>query len=80
MQVSPGKATVLLSDAPLSRVEVRDVERFGRVRLVEDTLTLVPSKQLAEGTEVSLVAHFRDGAARARTSCWWCTRPSRSGR
>jgi uncharacterized protein (TIGR02268 family) len=56
---------VLLFDTPLTRVEVRDEARFGRVRLQEDTLTLVPSLQLAEGTQVPMVAHFGDGAAPA---------------
>jgi uncharacterized protein (TIGR02268 family) len=63
VQVSPGKATVLLFDTPLARVELQDERRFGRVRLHEDTLMLVPSPRLAEGAQVPLVAYFRDGAA-----------------
>jgi uncharacterized protein (TIGR02268 family) len=65
VQVSPGKATVLLFDTPLSRVEVGEAARFGRVRLHADTVTLVPSARLAEGLRFRLMVHFADGAAPA---------------
>jgi uncharacterized protein (TIGR02268 family) len=68
LRVSPGLSTVLLFDTPLGQVELANAERFGRVRVAGDTLTLVPSDGLEAGARVRLTVRFEDGAAPARAT------------
>ena len=61
VRINPGVGTVLVFDTAVARVELQERERFGRVRLDKDTLTLLPASNL-EVEELKLTAHFEDGA------------------
>jgi uncharacterized protein (TIGR02268 family) len=63
LRISPTLSTVVLFDAPLTRVEVEEPRRFRRVRVAGDTLTLVPAGGLKDGARVKLTVYFQDGAA-----------------
>ncbi|MCP3169079.1 DUF2381 family protein [Myxococcus qinghaiensis] len=62
--VRPGGTTVLLFDTPLARdaVTLEERERFHRVVLAEDTLVLLPSDKLQEGTRLRLTLRYEDGS------------------
>lgn len=57
--------TLLLFDTPVARAELAGEERFTRVRLAGDTLTLMPSTSVEDSEELRLTVHFADGAAPA---------------
>ncbi|MCY1016618.1 DUF2381 family protein [Pyxidicoccus sp. MSG2] len=61
VRISPGVGTILVFDTAVARVELQEHERFGRVRLDKDTLTLLPTSNL-EAEELKLTVHFEDGA------------------
>ncbi len=61
LRISLTDSTVLLFDSLLARVEVERPERFRRVRVAGDTLTLVPAGGLEAGARVGLTVHFQDG-------------------
>jgi uncharacterized protein (TIGR02268 family) len=67
VNISPGVGTLLLFDTPVARVELAGRERFARVRLDKDTLTLLPAERLEAEEELLLTIHFADGAAPTRT-------------
>ncbi|MFY2561027.1 DUF2381 family protein [Corallococcus terminator] len=62
--IRPGGTTVLLFDTPLARdaVTLEGRERFHRVVLAEDTLVLLPSDKLQEGTRLRLTLRYEDGS------------------
>jgi uncharacterized protein (TIGR02268 family) len=62
VRISPGVGTVLVFDTAVVRVELQERERFGRVRLKEDTLTLLPASNLEAEEELKLTAHFEGDA------------------
>ncbi|WP_163996325.1 DUF2381 family protein [Pyxidicoccus caerfyrddinensis] len=62
VRISPGVGTVLVFDTAVARVELQERERFGRVRLNEDTLTLLPASNLEAEEELQLTVHFEDDA------------------
>lgn len=68
LRISPSFSTVVLFDTPPSRVEVDEPQLFRRVRVAGDTLTLVPSAELAVGARVTLTVYFLDGQAPEHTS------------
>ena len=65
VRISPGMGTLLLFDTPVARAELAGEERFTRVRLAGDTLTLMPSASVENDEELRLTVHFADGAAPA---------------
>ncbi|MFP2963574.1 DUF2381 family protein [Myxococcus sp. 1LA] len=65
VRVSPGMGTLLLFDTPVARAELEGEERFTRVRLAGDTLTLMPSASVEDSEALRLTVHFADGAAPA---------------
>jgi uncharacterized protein (TIGR02268 family) len=67
LSIRPGTASLLLFDAPLARdgVELEAREHFHRVVVGEDTLTLLPSEALREGSRVRLRVRFAEGACPA---------------
>jgi hypothetical protein len=50
-------------NAKLARVDVEGRERFRRVKVVDDTLTLVASEALHDGERVPVTVYFQDGVA-----------------
>ncbi|QSQ23080.1 DUF2381 family protein [Pyxidicoccus parkwayensis] len=62
VRISPGVGTLILFDSPVARVELAGRERFARVRLDADTLTLLPLPGLDAGEELRLTVYFADGA------------------
>ncbi|MCY1046488.1 DUF2381 family protein [Corallococcus sp. bb12-1] len=66
LTVSPGLATLLLSDSPVARWELTGRENFRRVMEGTDTLALLPRSDVKEGTRLKLTLVFADGAAPVR--------------
>lgn len=62
--IRPGFATLLLFDGRIARdgVELEARERFSRVAVGEDTLTLLPSEALQAGEHLRLTVRFATGA------------------
>lgn len=62
--IRPGGTTALLFDTSLARdaVTLEGRERFHRVVMGEDTLMLLPSDKLQEGTRLRLTLRFEDGS------------------
>ncbi|ATB50983.1 DUF2381 family protein [Corallococcus macrosporus] len=65
VRISPGVGTLLLFDTPVARAELENEQRFTRVRLAGDTLTLMPSASVEDSEALRLTVHFADGAAPA---------------
>ncbi|WP_255204028.1 DUF2381 family protein [Myxococcus sp. AM011] len=63
--VRPGGTTVLLFDRALApdAVTLEGRERFHRVVLAADTLVLLPSDKLKDGTRLRLTLRYEDGSA-----------------
>lgn len=61
--IRPELSLTLFFDAKIASVEVEGRERFRRVKLVDDTLTLVASEALHDGERVPVTVYFEDGAA-----------------
>ncbi|RKH46301.1 DUF2381 family protein [Corallococcus sicarius] len=66
LRISPGLATLLLSDSPVARWELSGRENFRRVMEGTDTLALLPRHDLKEGTRLKLTLVFADGEAPLR--------------
>ncbi|MCP3136919.1 DUF2381 family protein [Pyxidicoccus xibeiensis] len=66
VRVSPGRVTNLLFDSPLADVELEGRERFTRVRVLEDSLLLVPSERVTPGERLKLTVRFQDDGALPR--------------
>ena len=66
LRISPGLATLLLSDSPVARWELSGRENFRRVMEGTDTLALLPRHDLKEGTRLKLALVFADGEAPLR--------------
>ncbi len=64
LAIRPGFATLLLFDTRLAHdgVELEARERFSRVAVGEDTLTLLPSGALQDGQFLRLTVRFETGA------------------
>ncbi|WP_157774844.1 DUF2381 family protein [Melittangium boletus] len=56
--IRPELSLTLCFDAKLARVEVEGREWFRRVKLVDDTLTLVASEALHDGERVPVTVYF----------------------
>lgn len=67
LRISPSLSTVVLFDTPPSSVEVEEPQRFRRVRVAGDTLTLVPAAGLPVGARLTLTVYFLDGQVPERT-------------
>ncbi|MBM7115398.1 DUF2381 family protein [Archangium primigenium] len=78
--IRPELSLSLFFDAKLTRVEVEGRERFRRVKLVDDTLTLVASEALHDGERVPVTAYFEDGAAPTRATFVLVVHPSQAER
>jgi uncharacterized protein (TIGR02268 family) len=78
--IRPALSLNLFFDAELARVEVEEPGRFRRVKLAEDTLTLVPSAGLADGVRVPVTVYFKDGAAPVSASFMFVVHPSEAER
>ncbi|WP_257455612.1 DUF2381 family protein [Archangium lipolyticum] len=63
--IRPELSLTLFFDAKLARVEVEGRERFRRVTMVDDMVTLVASEALHDGERVPVTVYFEDGAAPA---------------
>ena len=78
--IRPELSLTLFFDAKLARVEVEGRERFRRVKLVDDTLTLVASEALHDGERVSVTVYFEDGAAPTSATVVLVVHPSQAER
>ncbi len=78
--IRPELSLTLFFDAKLARVEVEGRERFRRVKLVDDTLTLVVSDALHDGERVPVTVYFEDGAAPASATFMLVVHPSQAER
>ncbi|RYZ16835.1 MAG: DUF2381 family protein [Myxococcaceae bacterium] len=67
LNISPGLATLVLSDSPVARWELTGRENFRRIMEGTDTLALLPRNDVKEGTRLKLTLIFADGAAPGRT-------------
>ncbi|MFP2925229.1 DUF2381 family protein [Pyxidicoccus sp. 3LG] len=64
LRISSSLSTVVLFDTPPSSVEVDAPQRFRRVRVAGDTLTLVPATAgLPTGARMMLTVNFQEGQA-----------------
>jgi len=78
--IRPELSLTLFFDARLARVDVEGRERFRRVKLVDDTLTLVASEALHDGARVPVTVYFEDGAAPTRATFVLVVHPSQAER
>ena len=78
--IRPELSLTLFFDAKLARVEVEGRERFRRVKLVDDMLTLVASDALHEGERVPVTVYFQDGAAPVSATFVLVVHPSQAER
>ncbi len=78
--IRPELSLTLFFDAKLARVEVEGRERFRRVKLVDDTLTLVASEALHDGERVPVTVYFEDGAAPTSATFVLVVHPSQAER
>lgn len=78
--IRPELSLTLFFDAKLARVEVEGRERFSRVKVVDDTLTLVASEPLHDGERVPVTVYFEDGAAPASATFMLVVHPSQAER
>jgi uncharacterized protein (TIGR02268 family) len=67
-------------DAKLARVEVEGQERFRRVKVVDDTLTLVASEALHDGERVPVTVYFQENAAPASATFVLVVHPTQAER
>ncbi|WP_309891750.1 DUF2381 family protein [Archangium sp.] len=65
--LQPGRLTTFLLGAPLklAEVELEERERFARVGMLEDMLTVLPSSALEVGRRLKLRLRFREGTVPA---------------
>ena len=78
--IRPELSLNLFFDAKLARVEVQEQERFRRVKVMDDTLTLVASHALHEGERVPVTVYFQDGSAPASATFMLVVHPSQAER
>ncbi|PTL77923.1 DUF2381 family protein [Vitiosangium sp. GDMCC 1.1324] len=78
--IRPELSINLFFDAKLARVEVEGRERFRRVTLVDDMLTLVASEALHDGERVPVTVYFQDGAAPTSATFVLVVHPSQAER
>jgi uncharacterized protein (TIGR02268 family) len=78
--IRPELSLTLFFDAKLARVEVEGRERFGRVKVMDDTLTLVASEALHDGERVPVTVYFEDGAAPTSATFVLVVHPSQAER
>jgi len=78
--IRPELSLTLFFDAKLARVEVEGRERFRRVKVVDDTLTLVASEALHDGERVRVTVYFDDGAAPTSATFVLVVHPSQAER
>jgi uncharacterized protein (TIGR02268 family) len=79
--IRPELSINLFFDVRLARVEVEGRERFRRVKVVDDTLTLVASEALHDGERVLVTVYFQDDAVPSSATFVLVVHPlRRSGR
>ena len=78
--IRPELSLSLFFDAKLARVEVEGRERFRRVTMVDDMVTLVASEALHDGERVSVTVYFEDGAAPTSATFVLVVHPSHAER
>jgi uncharacterized protein (TIGR02268 family) len=78
--IRPELSLTLFFDAKLARVEVEGRERFRRVKMMDDTLTLVASEALHDGERVPVTVYFEDGAAPVSATFVLVVHPSQAER
>ena len=78
--IRPELSLNLFFDAKLARVDVEGRERFRRVKMMDDTLTLVASEALHDGERVPVTVYFQDGAAPASATFVLVVHPSQAER
>jgi len=78
--IRPELAINLFFDTRLARVEIEGQERFRRVMVTDDTLTLVASEALHDGARVPVTVYFRDGDAPASINLLLVVHPSQAER
>ncbi|HYO54901.1 DUF2381 family protein [Archangium sp.] len=78
--IRPELSINLFFDAKLARVEVEGRERFRRVKVVDDTLTLVASEALHDGERVPVTVYFQDDAAPTSATFVLVVHPSQAER
>ena len=78
--IRPELSLTLFFDAKLARVEVEGRERFRRVKMMDDTLTLVASEALHDGERVPVTIYFEDDAAPTNATFVLVVHPSQAER
>jgi uncharacterized protein (TIGR02268 family) len=78
--IRPELSLTLFFDAKIASVEVEGRERFRRVKLVDDTLTLVASEALHDGERAPVMVYFEDGAAPTSATFVLVVHPSQAER
>ena len=78
--IRPELSLTLFFDAKLARVEVEGRERFRRVTMVDDMVTLVASEALHDGERVPVTVYFQDGAAPTSATFVLVVHPSQAER
>ena len=78
--IRPDLSINLFFDARLARVEVEGRERFRRVKVVDDTLTLVASAALHDGERVLVTVYFQDDAIPSSATFVLVVHPSQAER
>ncbi len=78
--IRPELSLTLFFDAKLARVEVEGREQFSRVKVVDDTLTLVASEALRDGARVPVTVYFQDGSAPTSATFVLVVHPSQAER
>ncbi len=78
--IRPELSLTLFFDAKLARVGVKGRERFRRVTMVDDMVTLVASEALHDGERVPVTVYFEDGAAPTSATFVLVVHPSQAER
>ncbi|QRN94045.1 DUF2381 family protein [Archangium violaceum] len=78
--IRPELSINLFFDGKLARVEVEGRERFRRVKMMDDTLTLVASEMLHDGERVPVTVYFQDDVAPTTASFVLVVHPSQAER
>lgn len=78
--IRPELSLNLFFDAKLARVEVEGQERFRRVKVVDDTLTLVASAALHDGERVPVTIYFQDDTVPASATFVLVVHPTQAER
>ncbi|EPX62485.1 hypothetical protein D187_008673 [Cystobacter fuscus DSM 2262] len=78
--IRPELSLNLFFDAKLARVVVERQERFRRVKVADDTLTLVASEALHDGERVPVTVYFQDDAVPASATFVLVLHPTQAER